>query len=84
MVYKCNKCEAMIWLDERINKSVRLSEFSICYVKGKVILPSLQELLSFLNILFTETNLHSCAFKQNIRMYNSTLSFTSIKAKIDQ
>ncbi len=84
MVYKYNKCEAMIWLDKRINKSVRLPEFSICYAKGKVILPSFQELPSPLNILLTETDLCSYAFKQNIRMYNSALSFTSIGAKIDQ
>jgi len=84
MVYKCNKCEAMMWLDERINKSARLPEFSICCAKGKVILPSLQELPPPLNILLTGTDSRSCAFRQNIRMYNSALSFTSIGAKIDQ
>jgi hypothetical protein len=73
-----------MWLDERINKSVRLPEFSICCAKGKVILPPLQELPPPLNILLTETDPRSYAFRQNIRMYNSALSFTSIGAKIDQ
>ena len=41
MSYKCNKCEAMMWLDEKINKSIRLPEFSTCCAKGKVMLPSL-------------------------------------------
>jgi len=84
MIYKCNKYEAMMWLDERVNKSVRLLEFSICCAKGKVILPSLQELPPPLDILLTGTDPRSCAFRQNIRMYNSALSFTSIGAKINQ
>ncbi|CAB5207785.1 unnamed protein product [Rhizophagus irregularis] len=74
----------MMWLDERINKSVKLLVFSICYAKGKVILPFLQELPLPLNILLTETDPRSCTFRQNIRIYNSALSFTSIEAKIDQ
>ena len=84
MVYKYNKCGAMMWLDERINKSTRFPEFSICYANGKVILPPLQKLPSPLDVLLTETNPYSRLFKQNIRMYNSALSFTSIEAKIDQ
>jgi hypothetical protein len=84
MTYKCSKCGAMMWLDERINKSTRLPEFSTCCAKGKVILPSLQELPPPLNTLLTETDPRSCTFRKNIRMYNSALSFTSIGAKIDQ
>ncbi|RGB32558.1 hypothetical protein C1646_626032, partial [Rhizophagus diaphanus] len=73
-----------MWLDERINKSVKLPVFNTCCIKGKVILPFLQELPSPLNTLLTETNSRSCTFRQNIKMYNSALSFTSIEAKIDQ
>jgi len=73
MIHKCRKCGAMMWLDEKINKSARFPEFSTCCAKGKVILPSLQELLSPLNILLTKTDPRSCAFRQNIRMYNSAL-----------
>ena len=28
MIHKCSKCKAMMWLDEKINKSVRSPEFS--------------------------------------------------------
>ncbi len=84
MTYKCNKCEAMMWLDERVTNSVKLPVFSTCCARGKVILPSLQELPSPLNTLLTGTDSRSCTFRQNIRMYNSALSFTSIGAKIDQ
>src|SRR6266542_1064739 len=84
MTYKCNKCGAMMWLDERVTNSVKLPVFSTCCARGKVILPSLQELPSPLNILLTGTDSRSCTFRQNIRMYNSALSFTSIGAKIDQ
>jgi hypothetical protein len=84
MTHKCSECEAMMWLDERANKSVRLPVFSTCCAKGKVILPPLQELPPPLNILLTGTDLCSRTFRQNIRMYNSALSFTSIGAKIDQ
>src|SRR5438034_2516264 len=84
MTYKCNECGAMMWLDERVTKSVRLPVFSTCCARGKVILPSLQELPSPLDTLLTGTDPRSCTFRQNIRMYNSALSFTSMGAKIDQ
>src|SRR3989440_9559021 len=84
MIHKCRKCGAMMWLDEKINKSARFPEFSTCCAKGKVILPPLQKLPSPLDILLTENDSHSHLFKQNIRMYNSALSFTSIGVKVDQ
>jgi hypothetical protein len=59
MTYKCNECGAMMWLDERINKSVKLPVFSTCCAKGKIILLFLQELPSPLNTLLTETDPHS-------------------------
>ena len=83
MTYKCSECGAMMWLDERITNSVRLPVFSTCCARGKVLLPSLQELPPPLNTLLTETDLRSYTFRQNIRMYNSALSFISIEAKID-
>ena len=71
MTHKCSECEAMMWLDERINKSARLPKFSTCCANGKVILSFLQELPPPLNTLLTETDPHLCTFKQNIRIYNS-------------
>ena len=84
MIHKCRKCEAMMWLDEKINKSARFPEFSTCCAKGKVILPPLQKLPSPLDILLTGNDSRSRLFKQNIRMYNSALSFTSIGVNVDQ
>src|SRR5271156_462579 len=84
MTYKCNECGAMMWLDERVTKSVRLPVFSTCCAKGKVILPPLQKLPSPLDTLLTGTDPRSRTFRQNVRMYNSALSFTSIGAKINQ
>ena len=63
MTYKCSKCEAMMWLDERVTKSVRLPVFSTCCAKGKVILPPLQELPLLFNIFLTETDLYSHIFR---------------------
>ncbi|UZO22173.1 uncharacterized protein OCT59_014543 [Rhizophagus irregularis] len=61
----------MMWLDERINKSVKLPVFSICCAKGKVILPFLQELPLPLNTLLTGTDPRLCTFRQNIRIIGS-------------
>src|SRR2546430_16283959 len=74
----------MMWLDEKINKSARFPEFSTCCAKGKVILPPLQKLPSPLDILLTGNDSRSRLFKQNIRMYNSALFFTSIGVNVDQ
>ena len=84
MNYKCNDCRAMMWIDEKVNKSIRLPIFTTCCARGKVALPPLQELPYPLNILLIETDLRSRLFRQNIRMYNSALSFTSLGVKIDQ
>ena len=73
-----------MWLDEKINKSAKFPEFSICCAKGKVILPPLQKLPSPLDILLTGNDSRSRLFKQNIQMYNSVLSFTSIGVNVNQ
>ena len=62
MTYRCNECGAMMWLNEKVTKSVRLPVFSTCCARGKVILPPLQELPPPLNILLTGTDLHSRTF----------------------
>jgi len=83
MNHKCQHYGAMMWLDERVNRSVRSPLFATCCAKGKVILPFLQELPPPLDILLTGHDSRSRSFRQNIRMYNSALSFTSMGAKID-
>jgi hypothetical protein len=83
MNHRCSKCGAMMWIDERVNKSSKSPVFTICCANGKVTLPLLQELPYPLNILLLENNPRSRLFQQNIRMYNSALSFTSLGANID-
>jgi hypothetical protein len=83
MNYECQNCGAMMWLNERVNKSARSPVFTTCCAKGKILLPPLQDLLPPLDRLLTELDQNSRLFRQNIRMYNSALSFTSIGAKID-
>ena len=66
MNYECQHCGAKMWLDERTNKHTRSPVFATCCAKGKVILPSLQELPPPLDTLLTENDSHSCSFRQNI------------------
>src|SRR3954454_12391466 len=44
MNYRCSNCGAMMWLNERINKSVNPPKFTTCCANGKVMLLLLQEL----------------------------------------
>ncbi|CAG8750772.1 9279_t:CDS:1 [Cetraspora pellucida] len=84
MDHKCSICKAKMWLDERkSNSSIKSPVFMTCCANSKVLLPPLQELPPFLNVLLTRTNTQSHLFHQNIRLYNSALAFTSIGAKID-
>ncbi|GBC01249.1 hypothetical protein RclHR1_04110001 [Rhizophagus clarus] len=84
MDHECFNCGAMMWLDKRINVSTRSPVFATCCAKGKVLLPPLQELLPPLDRFLNGMDSTACLFKQNIRMYNSVLSFTSIGTKIDE
>ncbi|CAG8689944.1 17459_t:CDS:1 [Cetraspora pellucida] len=84
MKHRCRKCRALLWIDERLlNSSTRSPVFTTCYAGGKILLPPLQELPSPLNTLLTRTDQRARLFKQNIKMYNSALSFTSLGANID-
>jgi hypothetical protein len=51
-----------MWLDERVNKSLSSPKFAVCCAKGKVKLPSLQELPSPLNTLLTNIDSRSRTF----------------------
>ncbi len=69
MDHECRNCGAMMWLDERVNVSVTSPAFTICCAKGKILLPSLQELLPPLDRLLIGMDHHARLFQQNIRMY---------------
>ncbi|CAG8581628.1 14065_t:CDS:2 [Cetraspora pellucida] len=74
MSYSCVYCGALKWLDEQCSNSP----------KRKAMLPSLQEPPPLLKAYLTENNARSCEFRNNIRVYNSALAFTSVGAKIDE
>ncbi|CAG8852998.1 22708_t:CDS:1, partial [Gigaspora margarita] len=62
MDQKCCYCGALMWLDERVNKSKKLTIFSTCCAKGKITLPPLQNLPPSLNTLLTRTDPRARSF----------------------
>ena len=68
----------MVWLDERVAKtSVSHRWFMICCQSGHVMLPTLPPSSTARHII------DQANFLDNIRMYNSILSFTSMGGSID-
>ncbi|CAG8495302.1 12495_t:CDS:2 [Cetraspora pellucida] len=60
--------------------------FFVSIIENKLIPslnPALPNLPSFLHLLLTGSDSSAHSFKQNIKLYNSTLAFTSMGAKID-
>lgn len=84
-LYKCESCEASMWYNERIDKhknSAKL-EFSLCCMKGKVVLPKLRKAPVTLTDLLFRTDRRSKHFQEQIRSYNMMFSFTSLGGKIE-
>jgi len=68
-----------MWLDERVAKtSISQCRFMICCQSGRIMLSALPPPPSLLNTLLSQPN-----FLDNIRAYNSMLSFTSMGGTID-
>ncbi|XP_057432625.1 uncharacterized protein LOC130725408 [Lotus japonicus] len=83
--YTCRYCDAHMWYEERIAKSKRSirPEFSLCCMKGKVVLPLLSKPPLVLYNLLHGIDPRSKHFKDNIRAYNSMFAFTSIGGKVE-
>ena len=75
----------MVWYEERVEKTKtsNKTDFSLCCQKGKVQLPLLQQPPTLLQNFLNGFDDGSIIFLQNIRIYNSMFSFTSIGGKID-
>jgi hypothetical protein len=73
-----------MWARERLARSFEQSPtFSLCCERGTVRLPLLQETLDPLR-LYHESNLpQHKRFREQIRVYNSALAFTSVGVKLD-
>ncbi len=81
----CGFCNAKMWIKERSTKSTNNnSQFSLCCENGKVLLPNLPATLQELEVLLTSKESSAVKFRDQIRMYNSVLAFTSLGAKIDE
>ncbi|XP_074336915.1 uncharacterized protein LOC141674090 [Apium graveolens] len=80
----CSKCEAVIWNQERNNKSApnKSLTFSLCSKNGQVILDKEKQPPEPLATLLTG-GVHFKHFKQNIWIYNCMFSMSSTGGKID-
>ena len=80
MHYMCGKCGAKVWFEERAEKSPNRNklEFSICCMKGKVLLPHIRKPPALLWNLIHGVHDKSDHFLGNIRLYNNMFSFTSL------
>ncbi|XP_057430406.1 uncharacterized protein LOC130723394 isoform X2 [Lotus japonicus] len=81
----CKHCGAILWYQERSEKTRDSTspDFSICCMKGKILLPYLADSPSLLYNLLTDNDPRSRHFLENIRSYNNMFSFTSIGGKVD-
>ncbi|XP_057422827.1 uncharacterized protein LOC130716812 [Lotus japonicus] len=81
----CKYCGAVLWYQERFEKTRDSTspDFSICCMKGKIMLPYLADSPLLLYNLLTGIDPRSRHFLENIRSYNSMFAFTSIGGKVD-
>ena len=80
MNIECSDCYALHFDCEKISKSTRAQKcFVICCLKGKVQLPTLPQWPQELQRLY-ENNQN---FVHNIRQYNNTFAFTSLRVELD-
>lgn len=80
----CRYCNARMWNGERVNKTTmrETPEFSICCMKGTIHFEKGKPTPPYMLGLHKDKTVGP-AFKRNIRVYNSMLSFTSMGGKID-
>lgn len=81
----CVHCEALHWIDERVQRSSKSSpEFGLCCDHGKVQIPLLHAPPPALQALFEANGTQSDDFREHIRQYNMALAFTSVGVHDDQ
>jgi hypothetical protein len=74
-----------MWIKERSVESRNNNpQFSLCYGNGKVLLLNLPTTPQELKVLLTNKDSSAVKFRDQIRMYNSVLAFTSLGAKVDE
>jgi hypothetical protein len=74
-----------MWIKERSATSTNNNpQFFLCCENGKVLLPNLPATPQELEVLLTSKESNAVKFRNQIRMYNSVLAFTSFGAKVDE
>ena len=85
MTFSCTFCDAKFWESEKLSTSTRLlPKFPLCCGQAKVVLPSLDTPPDLLAHLLTAGDARGRAFRDNIRAYNSALSFASLGVNLDK
>ncbi|KAL8117763.1 hypothetical protein AgCh_015596 [Apium graveolens] len=81
---KCSYCDAWMWKEECVNKSVVRGTpvFSLCCMKGQIKLPKEPPTPSFIWKLHTD-KAKGQRFKDGMRLYNSIFAFTSTGGRVD-
>jgi hypothetical protein len=84
MDIECHECGALHWMAERISTSSKRSpKFGMCCNHGRVKLQALPEPPQPLRSFLMDGDIQAREFRENIRLYNSALSFTSLGVKPD-
>lgn len=79
------KCAAKMWIHERIStSSLSNPQFQMCCSKGSANIDHLKRTPPIIASLLTGSDEKSKEFRSNIRLYNSSLSFSSMGVKLDQ
>ncbi|KAG2194401.1 hypothetical protein INT46_002335, partial [Mucor plumbeus] len=79
MEHSCSYCGALMWLNERVERSSIVSPvYHFCCSKGDAILALWNPTPLEISNLLCGTDALSKEFQKNIRSYNSALSFTSL------
>jgi hypothetical protein len=74
-----------MWIKERsANSTNNNPQFLLCCESGKVRLPNLPATPPELEVLLTSKESSAVKFRDQLRMYNSVLAFTSLGAKVDE
>jgi len=74
-----------MWIKERLEKLNKNNpQFFLCCENGKVMLPSLLATSQKLEVFVTNKERSAVKFRDQIRMYNLVLAFTSFGAKVDE
>jgi hypothetical protein len=81
----CDNCDTFHWIDERIAGSTAQNpKFEICCKKGDIRLPDIKPPPDRLCQLYESDESYAKDFWEQIRQYNASLTFTSLRYVADE